>query len=142
MPQRVRFQPYGRIPVIEAKLNGKPAFFIVDTGASVSILNEQAARHFGFRIATEGMYEAVEVTGFNGTSTMHHAGRCILEIGDLQIRSLRFKSRDMSDFSSVFFDQERIRIAGILGADMLTQYNMTIDFGTKTLVFKATPISK
>jgi len=43
----------GRIPVIGATLNGKSAYFIIDTGASISVLNEQEAESFGFIIDTD-----------------------------------------------------------------------------------------
>ncbi len=90
----ITFRTVGRIPVIEARLNGKPAAFIIDTGASVSILNTSEAAFYGFEVSTL-QSDAVDVTGFSGVSQIHNAGRCTIEIGSLRITHLRFRSRDM-----------------------------------------------
>jgi len=134
--RQVPFHTHGRIPVIEARLNGRTAHFIIDTGASVSLLNEQEAGYFGFNVFVDDAYPSAHVTGFNGTSTVNYASPCMLELGALKMPALRLKSRNMTEISSVFFEHERIRVAGILGADLLEQYRMQIDFKARVISFK------
>jgi hypothetical protein len=131
--QSIKFKSAGRIPVIDVILNGKPARFIIDTGASISILNEQEADYYGFR-KIEPLAD-VEVAGFEGSSMMKHATKCTLEIGSLKITHIRFKSKDINALVAILYRNEQIRIAGILGADLLTQYRMQIDFMNKTISF-------
>jgi len=130
----ITFRTVGRIPVIEARLNGKPATFIIDTGASVSILNTSEAAFYGFEVFTL-QSDAVDVTGFSGVSSIHNAGRCTIEIGSLRITHLRFRSRDMHDFARTLYPSGETRIAGILGSDMLMHYKMKIDFVDQKVIF-------
>ena len=130
----ITFYTVGRIPVIEARLNGKPARFIIDTGASVSVLNTREAGFYGFAIRPNDA-DAVDVTGFSGQSQLQGAGQCMVEIGSLRITHLRFRSRDMHDFARVLYPAGDARIAGILGSDVLMQYKMKIDFTDRKVFF-------
>lgn len=130
----ITFYTVGRIPVIEARLNGKPARFIIDTGASVSVLNTHEAGFYGFAIKPHDA-DAVDVTGFSGVSQIQGAGQCTVEIGSLRITHLRFRSRDMHDFVQVLYPAGEARIAGILGSDLLMQYKMKIDFTDRKVFF-------
>lgn len=133
-PRSVVFHTIGRIPVIEARLNGKPARFIIDTGASVSILNAGEAAFYGFEVFNQED-AGVDVAGFSGISRIQSTGRCIIEIGDLKITHLRFKSRDMHDFAAVLYPSGEARVAGILGGDLLAYYQMRIDFVDRKVFF-------
>ena len=135
LSQSIRFQTAGRIPVIEVILNGKPARFIIDTGASVSVLNEPDAGYYGFRVIDPFFLADIEVTGFADTSLMKQTANCTLEIGRLKITHLRFKSKNISHLTSLLYRNECVRVAGILGSDMFTQYRMQIDFMNKTITF-------
>ncbi|WP_079685494.1 retropepsin-like aspartic protease family protein [Ohtaekwangia koreensis] len=133
--QSVNFYTVGRIPVVKAKLNGKNAFFIIDTGASVSILNESEAAHFGFSVVNYDVQAMTEVMSFNGTSNIGHVNTCILEIGSTAIKYHGFRSKDMREFASILQRDEQIRLAGILGSDLLNRYSMSINFMDKTISF-------
>jgi len=130
----ITFRTIGRIPVIEARLNGKSATFIIDTGASVSILNTSEANFYGFEVFNLPS-DAVDVTGFSGVSQIHSAGRCTIELGSLTITHLRLHTRDMHDFSRILYPAGQTRIAGILGSDLLSHYKMKIDFLDKKVIF-------
>lgn len=135
-PPHVPFRTHGGIPLIKAKLNGKTAHFIVDTGASVSLLNEGEAEYFGFQTRPDELYNEVCVTDLNGTTTANRVSPCVLELGNLTVRSHHFKSRNMVEFSKPFMEREGIRIAGILGSDLMTYYRLQIDYKNYVISFK------
>jgi len=132
----VPFRTHGGIPLIKAKLNGKTAHFIVDTGASISLLNEGEAEYFGFQTRQDELYNEVCVTDLNGTTTANRVSPCVLELGALTVRSHHFKSRDMVEFSRPFMEQEGIRIGGILGSDLMAFYRLQIDYKNHVILFK------
>ena len=132
----VPFRTHGGIPLITAKLNGKTAHFIVDTGASISLLNEGEADYFGFQTRQDELYSEVCVTDLNGTTTANRVSPCVLELGTLTVKSHHFKSRDMVEFSKPFMEREGIRIAGILGSDLMAYYHLQIDFKNHVISFK------
>jgi len=134
--RHVPFRTHGGIPLIKAKLNGKTAHFIVDTGASISLLNEGEAEYFGFKTRQDELYNEVCVTDLNGTTTAKRVSACVLQLGTITVRSHHFKSRDMIEFSRPFMEQEGIRIGGILGSDLMTYYHLQIDYKNHVISFK------
>ena len=130
----VKFRTIGSIPVVEAMLNGKRAIFIVDTGASVSVINESEAKHFDFKIRHNNPEYAVkEVIGFGGSATLKIAFNCSIELGSRKINSTVFNSSDMRNLAAIICKAEALPFAGILGADVLYRYRMNIDFGSRTI---------
>jgi hypothetical protein len=133
--KQLHFETYSHIPVVKARLNGKAALFIIDTGASISILNAGFAAYYGFSVVEEITVRHT-ATGLEGAALpLGYVGKYTLEVGPLQIRSPRFQSRDLQAISSLFFDDGHIHIAGIFGADVLTRYKMRIDFTNRTISF-------
>ncbi len=131
----VNFYTVGKIPIIKTRLNGKQAYFIVDTGASVSILNETEAEYYGFTVMNADVYATTEVMGFNGSAPTGRVNTCTIEIGDVAIKYGNFRSKNMQDFAYILQKNENIRLAGILGADLMNRYSMSINFMDKTISF-------
>jgi hypothetical protein len=129
---KIRFFQVGKIPVIQGKINGKSAFFIIDTGASCSILNESAALRFGFGSYALGDYH---LTGLGGNAKINQAINCTVEIGPLTITHRKFRARDLDELAQIIKRDENIEIAGILGSDILNQYGLTIDFKHSLICF-------
>src|SRR5688500_9835416 len=70
----MKFRTIKNIPVLEGKLNGKRALFIIDTGASVSILNKSESQKFGFRFIDSAGDQVAGLGG--GRSPMNKAVNC------------------------------------------------------------------
>jgi hypothetical protein len=131
--QRIRFFTISEIPVIEGKINGRPAYFIVDTGASCSILNESRSGHFGFTFKSRNAADLV--TGLGGEAMISLAYNCQIELGPLKIRSITFRTKPNDYLTQLIRQNEKIDVAGIIGADVLKRYNIRIDFGANTIGF-------
>jgi hypothetical protein len=132
IPGELQFKTVGLIPIVEGKINGKRAWFIIDTGASVSILNRSNARHFGFKCFDS---YSVSVVGFGGESKMNEAFNCKVEFGPLLLKNISFRARHMNDLTDVIRQHENIEIAGIIGADVFNRYKIAIDFKKSTISF-------
>jgi hypothetical protein len=131
IPQ-LRFTTIGRIPVVEGKINGKRAYFIIDTGASCSILNQSVSERFGFKCFLK---VDEHVVGLGGEAKMNHAFNCVVEFGPLNLKNVIFRAKQMDSFVSVIQTHENIEIAGIIGSDIFNRYGIAINFKSNTITF-------
>jgi hypothetical protein len=129
---RVPFTTIGMIPVIEGKINGKRAFFIVDTGASCSLLNEQSAHRYGFKYRARS---DEQVVGLNGQAKINMAFDYDVQLGSVNLKQAVFKTRHLSELANIIREKDHIDVAGIIGADILKRYGMVIDFNSNTVLF-------
>ena len=133
----IRFQKIGnRIPVIKVRLNDREAWFIVDTGASYSLLNISEMEHFGFSTGIHQKAGRNHVKGLGGKLALYDTFRCEVELGNLAIKYIQWKSGDISELCSTIRQNENIRIAGIIGSDLLLKYGININFEERTLSWK------
>lgn len=131
--KHVTFTTIGMIPVIEGRINGKRAYFIVDTGASCSLLNESASKHFGFKYRPRS---DEHVFGLGGQSKINQAYDYAVELGPVKLYQAIFRTKHLAELAAAIRDNEHLEIAGIIGADVLKRYGMTIDFNTNTIWFR------
>src|SRR6185436_17221149 len=76
-----------------------------------------------------------QVHGLNGDAKLKRATNCIVELGPLTISHHMFHTKEMAGISSVIKMHENITISGIIGADILNQFKITLDFGNNVLLF-------
>jgi hypothetical protein len=129
---QLHFKTIGRIPVIEGTLNGKRAFFIIDTGASVSLLDESVSDHFGFKVICRINHQ---VEGLGGSARLSQAFNYRVQLGTLNIKNIQFHTKNMSDFVAVIRESENIDIAGIIGSDVFDRYKIAIDYRRNTISY-------
>jgi hypothetical protein len=130
--QSINFFSIAHIPVIEGQINGKVAYFIVDTGASCSILNESVAKYYGFKTM---LILDEQLMGLNGSAKIKTAYDYSITLSVLKIKGVVFRTRQIDELVEVIRNNERIAIAGIIGSDVLKKYQMGIDFRTNKISF-------
>src|SRR5690606_10877900 len=121
----------GTIPLVLVRLNGKRAYFIVDTGASVSILNEQDARYFGFRVRMEDK----AMVGFGGMTGLNRVVSSTVEIGALTLKDFPFACQNLDHIAEVFEEHNSIKVAGVIGSDIFRKYGVNINYRDRTLSY-------
>lgn len=133
----IPFRTIGRqIPVVEALLNGEKAWFIIDTGASFTLLNASEADRFGFFVREHPSHQKTEVSGLGGKLTLHETFACRIELGPLEIRHFPWKSGNINLLSAKILIHEKVRIAGILGSDLLSKYGINVNYDTQTISYR------
>jgi hypothetical protein len=128
----LHFRTVGQIPVIEGTINGKRAFFIVDTGASCSILDESVSERFDFNFIVK---TNSNVYGLGGQANINQAFDVVVKIGPLTINHRKFRTKRLDYLTSVINRNEGVKIAGLIGSDILNYYNVAINFRNGTLSF-------
>lgn len=110
--------------LIEARLNGRPATFIVDTGANISVVHAPLASRYGL---TEGTGVASVAVGLGGGMKARQLRLETLALGDVAIRQRRIMAADLSAMTGVLGKLGATEITGIIGQDVLAEHRAVID---------------
>lgn len=117
--------------VIVAKMNGKKAKLLIDTGASRSVFDLNRINRF-----SEGELTTTEAlsTGL-GTNTMqsHTITLESLELGDLRLVDFEAVLLDLSHVNGSYLSMKLSAIDGVLGSDVLMKHKAVIDYKKKML---------
>ena len=119
----IRYRKIGNSIVIPASINGRGPFdFVLDTGASVTLVSPQTVRDLN--IATG---PAAQVTGVGGKPV--EAATAVLEelaVGGARVASLPTLVRAIEPLNAA-------NVVGLLGQDYLDHFIMNLDSASKTL---------
>ncbi len=121
--------------LIEGTINGKKAFFLLDTGASYTVLHSKSAKYFNYQIFQSPTSKRKSAgVNSNSTSQRNIAIDVMLNIGQPGIKQAYF-TQNLTPVVNHIYSISKIRIAGIIGTDFLKRYGCRVDFGNKLLVF-------
>jgi len=127
------FYRSGHDILVPVRLNDHPSrLFIVDTGAGINLIATNAARDVG---KVEGGYGR-GIVGISGTtSTVSQTGLIALEFAGLRQSINSMTAIDMQKFNR----SAGLQISGFLGAPILHQLTMHIDYRDQLLSFDYDP---
>ncbi len=116
---------------LKGTINGVKATFILDTGASATVLDTNQAKQF----KVENMQESEDpAAGLGGISMDKFEVEDIeVTLGDFKIPSMQLFLVDLSHVNSAFKNNKMRPVNGIVGADILKGYNAVIDYETNKL---------
>jgi hypothetical protein len=115
---------------VEARLNGRPAIFIVDTGANVTVVDSAVAAEFGVGPSRPFPGRAL---GMGGATTAQLAPIRTLQIGPVQIRLSRVATSDLGQVLNVLRPVAGKPIHGIIGQDVLSEHRAVVDVARAAL---------
>lgn len=123
----------GTKPVVKMTLNGKKIWVLLDTGASVNLLDIKVQKKYDF-----GVYNrpgnSVNVVGF--ASSEMELPR--VDGIDLRYQGIRLKdeflAHDLTDVVNSVKQESMITISGIIGYSMMRKYGFVIDMGKDVAV--------
>lgn len=123
-----------KLPIVKGSINGKTAYFILDSGASISVMNSEVANEFGFRIEETDEGGAA---GYGGTANFQKATSITIKTADdIELWVKEFKAQNLSKIVDVIERGEGIRINGILGFDIMERYNFVLNFKEYSVTFE------
>ena len=126
------------VPFIKIKINGKYYYFIIDTGLDKTLL--------GKNIATKNnvVYDSKEDTikGIDGTATTFSGVLSKLDLGQIKISNFPIYVINRNDaIKAKFLFITFFQSDGIIGWDLLQNFDFTIDYKNKQLILRK-PIEK
>lgn len=127
----VDFEMYHNIIIVEAYVNSKWSKFIIDTGASVSLLDFTQSKKYNFSYSVDTDHR---LTGFGGRSRLMRTSEVSFALkGAFRDRSFSFSASDLSGLNSILSKSQQ-RVLGILGNDFLESHGAIIDYQKKKLL--------
>jgi predicted aspartyl protease len=118
--------------VLKAKVNGKKGLFILDTGASNTVVDTTRAKKFRLKLK-ESEHKA---TGAGSNEIdIHTTGKNKLEIGEWSKKKIKFVTMDLSHINTAL-DLFQIEVDGIIGADVLHEGKGIIQYDKNLLFLK------
>ena len=115
---------------LSGKFNGKPARFILDTGASQTVLDKERAQGFDLAYETE-----TQTAGGLGTASFETSisKNNTLEIDKLSLNDITVAALDLSHVNKALISQDAEPVDGVLGADVLSRTNAIINYGLEVV---------
>lgn len=130
----IPFRTNRGLPIVKLELNGKQAYFIVDTGASMSLLDKSVKKFYRFTTRNVNDDSSINsILGIGGRQELEYADNVLLTIKGKKIECINFKSIKLSNL------RRSLNVVGIIGSDFLLEHGYTIDFKEKMLI-KAFPL--
>lgn len=125
------FEIHNNILIVEGFINKKWAKFVVDTGASISLLDYKQSKKYKFNYFLDD--KSTRLTGFGGRSKLMKASEVSFNLTGESDKSSRFFASDLSDLN-VILGYSNQKILGILGSDFLQAYGAIIDYQHSRIV--------
>ena len=128
----VDFEVHHNLLIIEGYVNDKWAKFIVDTGASTSVLDLSQSKKYKFSYAID---PDTRMAGFGGHSKLMKTSSVQFMLDGLPTNELNFSASDLRGINTVLL-QKNQKILGIIGSDFLRNHRAVIDYDRNKIVFK------
>ena len=116
--------------LVDATLNGRPALFVVDTGANVSVLHASYAGAFAIGEDSSARAGAI---GIGGSGEARQVQIDSLRIGPVDIRQDRIVLADLSPIANLLGPMSGGAIHGVIGQDVLGEHRAVIDVARSIL---------
>ena len=122
-------------PIVVGTLNGKKAYFLIDTGSSISMLNSSDKRKFRFDL------KELQLKDY-ALSGLHSQRRGKVEVA-LNIEMLlgnqkiycNFIAFDLTTIVRAIHSGTGIHINGIIGSDLMKNYGFVINYVEEKISF-------
>jgi len=119
---------------LNVRVNGKRARFLLDTGASKSVVDKVFfEKNFGTKKLksvkqdTTGLHSTIYESHFATTDTV--------EFGKLLVKKYVLAAIDLGHVNMTYRKLKQPKIQGILGSDLLVKYKAVIDYGRAEIQF-------
>lgn len=127
-PVRVPFQYTSSEILVMASINGLPnKLFIVDTGATQSIVDTAC-----FKDIAAPTSEEIAITTGSGAMKMTFAQLKTFQLGEIVLQDVPVAIADLSKFAQFL----AVKPHGLIGANILKRFLITIDYEKKELVLR------
>lgn len=117
---------------LNLKVNGKKCRFLLDTGASKTVVGKE---WFEKNIGKEKLKTIKqETSGLHTAVAESYYGKLdLIEFGSLAVKKYTTAAVDLTHVNAMYAKFEVKKIQGILGSDLLKKLNAIIDYKAETL---------
>jgi hypothetical protein len=123
-----------KVPIVSCTINGKTAFFILDSGSDVSSLQHSEAEYFQFDCKKRAHKSITGASG--GKQPLYEVSQVDLHIGQQSLQT-QFYATDLSAIAKSLFLSVGFEISGIIGMDLMKKYGFEIDYRSSKLTLNS-----
>ena len=118
---------------VNLKINDKKCRFLIDTGASHSVVDK---KYFEKNFGKKNLKTVKQsTTGLHSSTDESHFGKIKeMAIGKLKVKNHLAAAVDLSHVNNTYAQIKKPKIHGILGSDILMMYKMIIDYGKAKII--------
>lgn len=118
---------------VKVNINGKRCRFLIDTGASKSVIDKG---YFEREFGKEKLKTIKQDTaGLHGSVSESYSGKIKqVEIGRHIVKDHNMPAVDLSHVNSTYKKLKKPSIQGILGSDLMLEYKMIVDYGKLKII--------
>lgn len=120
---------------VKCRINGKKTVLLIDTGASNSVFDSESDIFLSSEMKSvddNGMG-----SGFNSELPQLVRGKIeSIKLGRMEIKNLNVFFTPMDHINNLYKKLKLPRITGIIGSDLLLEYNAIVDFGKRIVFFE------
>ncbi|MFN3521863.1 MAG: aspartyl protease family protein [Phenylobacterium sp.] len=120
--------------LVSGELNGKPATFVLDTGANVSVVDSAYAADFGL---TPQRFVGGAAVGVGGGLKVSRSSIEELRLGGVDTRHRHLMLADLSQMVGALGRLSPEPIQGIIGQDLMREHRAVIDVARPMLYLQA-----
>lgn len=132
LDKTVKLENADGLPIAKVKIKGKEVYVIMDTGASISVLDATQSKQLGFSTYTD--LSSGQVSGYGGNTVMMKTDVDEMLL-DGEILKGEFNSQDISNIVRAIQNGTGFYISGIVGMNFMRQHDFKIDFTDNTITF-------
>ena len=121
--------------LVKAKVNGTTELkFILDTGATQSILDRGVMKQLALKLdpISSAPGESLSMTTGAGSIQAEAVNFRSLSLGDMELNDVAVAVADLSGFEQV----QKERPAGLIGANILKRFLVTVDYENSKIIFE------
>src|SRR4051812_34901520 len=119
---------------INVKMNGKQNRFLIDTGASHTVVDKG---YFEKNFGSKNLKTVKQATtGLHSSTTESYFGKIKeMNIGKAVVKNFTAAAVDLAHVNNTYKQLKKKPIQGILGSDLMLKFKMRIDYGTLKIEF-------
>lgn len=124
--------PGGYHLFIYLKVNGRRCRFLIDTGASKSVIDKG---YYDKHLSKKKLKKIQqETTGLHSSVSETHIGVIKeLDLGKKKVKNFAVAAIDLTHVNNTYKLLKQPKILGILGSDLMFKYKMVIDYGQQKI---------
>jgi hypothetical protein len=130
--EHVRIKSLRNKPIIQAEINGKKGYFLVDTGSDISIINSSQLKRY--KLEAHPVYgNSNKAVGMSGQTICPKKVRNINVVFAEDFNHRNFLTLNIDGVVKSIEAKTSYRIDGIIGADVLLKYHCIIDYNQRLI---------
>lgn len=119
---------------VDGSINSVKAKFILDTGASGTVINETDISHFNLQTVTTDDDKAAGLGSTTMTVQKSKGNR--IELRDFVIEDWQVGIIHLGHVNEALENKGSAQVNGVIGADILNRFEAVIDYGTASLYLR------